>query len=341
MAVDARGGPSAGEAVLPRGTVVGATQQGTAVAWARGRAERPRPTTRDHPCTPRGDLETILLSRGWVETALDWQWRADGRVHARVLTSRDGACLVLGDAQPGDWSGHLGAGELLARLGDVERHRAGAPLPVWAVTDALLADLTLANDPTWSGWHAWTVERGDDHTLTMTTHRGPMADRRPRITFEPRPARDAVRSPQSVRLHLAGHPVRSFWAHRLLPLAHLVQGHPEPGTELCDVTDQVDAAWDLHAVLEPRGGWCFTGTCHGTWRRGHPLAPVTTIALSRTPGEVVVDLCGDRPGVIAATARLAAPDLPRRLDEIEGHRPGVPAPTWSRAAEPARPCSPR
>lgn len=358
--MDARGGPSADTALVRQGAVIGSMQEGTAVqtrpsgdwdgatvhrrrldeALDRERWVRPDPPPPDDLCPPVGDVETVLLSRGWVETPLDWQWRAAGAVHARVLTSCDGgACLVLGGTHPGDWSGHLDAPALLSRLDDIERHRAGAPLPLWAVTDTLLADLTLATDPARSWWHAWTVERGTDHTLTMTTTTGPMAERRPRITFEPRAARDAVRSPQAVRLHLAGHPVRSFWAHRLLPLVNLLQGHPEPATDLCDVTDQVEAAWDLHRLLEVRDGWCFTGTCHGTWRRGHPLFPVVTLGLTRTPDEVVVDLCGDAPGVVGARARTTAAALACRLDELEAHHPGRSVAAWGGGTDPTPRCS--
>lgn len=274
-------------------------------------------------------LETVLRARGWVRGELDWTWSVDADVHARVLTSGDGgACLVLGDVFPGDWSGHLDGATLIERLPDVERHRTGTTLPAWAVTDSVLAEAVSTVDPRRSPWHAFTVVRGADHRVTLTTASGPHADRRPRITFVPRPARDVTRSPQTVRLELDGHPVRMFWARRLPVLAHLLLGHRDPAADLCDVSGHVAAAWELHDVLEPRGGWCFTGSCHGTWRRGHPLHPVVTISLTRTPGDVVVALCGSTDRDAPAKFHLTADLLRENLDEIEQHEPGRPLPSW-------------
>lgn len=319
--MDARGGPSADATLVQDGDVVGSVGDSRHVG-ARTRA-------------PDDGLGALLRDRDWVEGPLDWQRRADGEVHARVLTSCDaGACLVLGGEFPGEWSGHLDTATLLARLDDVERHRAGAPLPPWAVTDTLLADVVHGADPARSWWHAWRIDRDADSVLTLTTRMGPMADRHPRITFTPRAARDVTRSPQAVRLQLDGHPARWFWAHRLLPLANVLQGHQDPGTDLCDVTDQVAAAWSLHHVLERRDGWTFTGTCHGAWRRGQPLAPSATLALTRTPGEVAVELCGAAPGAPPTAYRVGADDLPHLLDRVEEHRPGAITPAWPTAAEP-------
>ncbi|MFC0646562.1 hypothetical protein [Cellulomonas phragmiteti] len=322
MADDARGGMRADAMQVQGAAAVG---PGEGSAADRG--------------LPAGELATSLLNRGWVVGGCEeWQWRVGGTVHARVLTSCDGACLVLGEMLPGDWTGHLDTATLVARLDDVERHRAGRPLPGWAVTDSLLADVAFVARRTRSWWHAWTVVRGADHALTVTTTTGPLAARHPAITFTPRPAREVARSPQTVRLHLDGHPERTFWARRLLTLANTVQGHHDLTTELCDVTDDVDAAWEVHGVLDPRGGWCFTGSCHGGWRRGHPLHPLVTVTLTRTPGEVQVELCGAEPGVMTSSCRVPVEELATRLDEIEAHRPGRSAPVWPRTTVPTWQC---
>ena len=281
-------------------------------------------------------LETVMRARGWVRGELDWTWSVGDEVHARVLTSSDGsACLVLGTAFPGDWSGHMAGATLLARLADVEQHRAGATLPAWAVTDSVLAEAVSTVDPRRSPWHAFTVVRGADHSVTLTTSSGPHADRRPRITFVPRPARGVTRSPQPVRLPRDDPPRRVFLARPLTVLAHLLLGHRDPAADLCDVTDHVAAAWELHDVLEPRGGWCFTGSCHGTWRRGHPLHPVATVSLTRTPGDVVVALCGPTDRDSPATYHMTVELLRENLGEIEQHEPGRRVPSWPAAGDTA------
>lgn len=340
MASDARGESSLG--TVPA-TVAATTEQSTAtdaVGIAAYRRRLDAATDDRAPCPgadagdrfdaqPADGVATTLRGRGWVPDAPDWQWRVEGTTHARVATSCDGgACLVLGAAPPGEWSGHLETAALLERLDDVERYRAGDDLPRWAVTDSLLADATSVTHPARSSWYLWDARRDADDHVTITTGTGPMADRHPRVTFAPRPARDATRSPQAVRLELDGHPVRSYWARRLPALLDLLQGRRGAATDLCDVTDNVAAAWALHAVLDPRGGWCFTGTCHGTWRRGHPLQPVALVALTRTPGEVMVELCGDVPGVPAASYRTTLDALPARLPDVEAHTPGAPLPPW-------------
>ncbi|MBD7917077.1 hypothetical protein H9657_02115 [Cellulomonas sp. Sa3CUA2] len=222
MATDARGGPSA-DAARVRGAAAAVGSTGETSTASRRRAEGavvrcPDPSV--------ADLGVLLSSRGWVAAAPEeWRWRAAGTVHARVLTSRDGGlCLVLGDTGPGDWSGHVDVTTLAARLPDVERHRAGCALPAWAVTDSLLVDAGIGAGRAGSRWRGWTVVRDLDDVLTLTTRTGPLAARRPTITFTPRPARDVVRSPQAVGLRLDGHPARTFWTHRLRALASRLQG---------------------------------------------------------------------------------------------------------------------
>ncbi|MBD7917076.1 hypothetical protein H9657_02110 [Cellulomonas sp. Sa3CUA2] len=63
-----------------------------------------------------------------------------------------------------------------------------------------------------------------------------------------------------------------------------------------------------------------------------------TVTLTRTPGEVLVELCGREPGTVASTHRVPVDELPARLDEIETHRPGRSAPSWPRPPLPTWQC---